>query len=71
MLGSRSFRLERPARRHLDVLTPDHAETSVASAVMGAGVEMATLVAVVERVESLVDGGHGHRTAPERVAVPR
>jgi len=34
-LGSRSFRLERPARRHLDVLTPDHVETSVASAVMG------------------------------------
>jgi hypothetical protein len=64
MLGSRSFRLERPARRHLDVLTPDHAETSVASAVMGAGVEMATLVAVVERVESPVDGGHGRRTAP-------
>jgi hypothetical protein len=35
MLGSRSFWLERPARRHLDVLTPDHVETSVASAVMG------------------------------------
>jgi hypothetical protein len=35
-LGSRSFRLERPARRHLDVLKPDHVETSVlASAVMG------------------------------------
>jgi hypothetical protein len=64
MLGSRSFRLERPARRHLDVLTPDHVETSVASAVMGMGVGKATLGAGVERVESLVNGGHGRRTAP-------
>ena len=28
MLGSRSFRLERPARRHLDVLTLAHVETA-------------------------------------------
>jgi hypothetical protein len=68
MLGSRSFQLERPARRHLDVLTPDHVETSVASAVMGMGVGKATLGAVVERVESLVDGGYGRRTAPVALA---
>ena len=37
MLGSRSFRLERPARRHLDVLTPDHVETSVALSSHGDG----------------------------------
>ena len=73
-LGSRSFRLERPARRHLDVLKQDHVETSVASAVMGTGVGKATLGAVIERVAVLVDGGHGRRTAPvvayKRVAVP-
>jgi hypothetical protein len=35
-LGSRSFRLERPARRHLDFLKPDHVETSAkGSAVPG------------------------------------
>ena len=61
-LGSRSFRLERPARRHLDVLKPDHVETSVASAVMGTGVGKATLGAVIERIAVLVDGGHGRRT---------
>ena len=72
-LGSRSFRLERSARRHLDVLKQDHVETSVASAVMGTGVGKATLGAVIERVAVLVDGGHGRRTAPvayKRVAVP-
>jgi hypothetical protein len=37
MLGSRSFRLECPARRHLDVLTPDHVETSVALSSHGDG----------------------------------
>ena len=71
-LGSRSFRLERPARRSSgrlgDVLKQDHVETSVASAVMGTGVGKATLGAGVERVESLVDGGHGRRTAPVALA---
>ena len=40
---------------------------------MGTGVGTATLGAGVERVESLVDGGYGRRTAPvayKRVAVP-
>ena len=67
-LGSRSFRRECPARRHLDVLTPDHVETSAAPAVMGTGWGKATLGAVVERVASLVDGGHGRRTAPVALA---
>ena len=51
------------ARRHLDVLTPMHAEASSACTVMRTGVRKATLGAGVERVAVLVAVGHGRRTA--------
>ena len=53
-----------PAWRHLDVLTPMHAEASRACTVMGTGVGISTLGAGVESVAVLVAGGHGRRTAP-------
>ena len=74
-LGSRSFRLERPARRspssgRLETRSRGN-ERRVSS--HGTGVGKATLGAVIERVAVLVDGGHGRaRTAPvayKRVAV--
>ena len=56
------------ARRHLDILTPIHAEASSACSVMRTGVGKATLGAGVERVAVQIAGGHGRRTAPVALA---
>ena len=56
------------ARRHLDILTPIHAEASSACSVMRTGVGKATLGAGVERVAVHIAGGHGRRTAPVALA---